>query len=78
MTQCHLPQRHRQQLLCNYKNGTRKRITLYEDTIPLFSIIDLKPIRGYDKRDFQHHPHQSEPYTMLQVFTNIHDALQEV
>ena len=38
----------------------------------------LKEIRGFDKRLLSPAPHYLEPYTMLNIFTYVHDAMQEV
>lgn len=77
-TKRYLLETHGRSALCNLQKRHVYRITLYEDSSQPFSLIDLKPICGYDKRVLQHHPHQLEPYIKIEVFTNAHDSLQEV
>ena len=60
-------------------NGTVTPVPVLEDTttseLPTFQTTR---IHGYDNRLLTHSPDKLEPYTMLEIFSNVHDAMQEL
>ena len=59
-------------------NGTVTTVPVLEDTISELSYFQTTQIHGYDKRLLTHSPDKLEPYTMLQFFSDVHDAMQEL
>ena len=58
--------------------GNASAFTIKETFLKETATIKLKEIRGFDKRFLSPAPHYLEPYTMLNIFTYVHDAMQEV
>ena len=49
-----------------------------EDTISELPYFQTTRIHGYDDRLLIHSPDKLEPYTMLEIFSDVHDAVQEL
>ena len=48
-----------------------------EDTISELPYFQTTRIYGYGDRPLTHSPDRLEPYTMLEIFSDVHDAMQE-
>ena len=49
-----------------------------EDTTFELSVFQTTRIHGHDNRLLTHSPDKLDPYTMLEIFSNVHDAMQEL
>ena len=49
-----------------------------EDTISELPYFQTTQIHGYDDRLLIHSSDKLEPYTMLEIFFDVHDAVQEL
>ena len=58
--------------------GNVSAFTIQETSLKETATIKLKEIRGFDKRLLSPAPHYLEPYTMLNIFTYVQEAMQEV
>ena len=58
-------------------NGTITPMVL-EDTISELPYFQTTRIHGYDDRLLIHSPDKLKPYTMLEIFSDVHDAVQEL
>ena len=61
-------------------NGTFTPVPVLEDTasqLPTFQTTRIHG-HGYDNRLLTHSSDKLEPYTMLEIFSNVHDAMQEL
>ena len=59
-------------------NGTTTLMLLLKDTISELPYFQTTHIHGYDDRLLIHPPDKLEPYTMLEIFSDVHDAMQEL
>ena len=59
-------------------NGTITPMPVVEDTISKLPYFQTKRIHGYDGRLLTHSSDKLEPYTMLEIFSDVHDAMQEL
>ena len=58
-------------------NGTITLMPVLEDTISELPYFQTTRIYGYGDRPLTHSPDRLEPYTMLEIFSDVHDAMQE-
>ena len=49
-----------------------------EDTTPDLPTFQTTRLHGYDNWLLTHSPDKLEPYTMLEIFSNVHNAMQEL
>ena len=56
-------------------NGTITPMPVLEDTISELSYFQTLRIHGYDDRLLTHSPNKLEPYTMLEIFSDVCDAM---
>ena len=59
-------------------NGTVTPVPVLEDTTSELPAFKTTRIHGYDNRPLTNSPDKLEPYTMLEIFSNVHDAMQEL
>ena len=59
-------------------NGTITPVSVLEDTTPDPPVFQTTRLHGYDNQLLTHSPDKLEPYTMLEIFSNVHDAMQEL
>ena len=57
-------------------NGTITPMPVLEDTISELPYFQATRIHGYDDQLLTHCSDRLEPYTMLEIFSNVHDAMQ--
>ena len=53
-------------------------MSVLKDTISELPYFQTTRIHDYDDRLLTHPPDKLEPYTMLEFFSDVHDAMQEV
>ena len=53
-------------------------VPVLEDTTPDLPTFQTTRLHGYDSRLLTHSPDKLEPYTMLEIFLNGHNAMQEL
>ena len=58
-------------------NSTVTPTPVLGDTISELPYFQTTRIHGYDDRLLTHSPDKLEPYTMLEIFSDVHDAMQE-
>ena len=54
--------------------STVNSVPVLEDTISELPYYQTTQIYGYDDRLLTHSPDKLEPYTMLEIFSHVHDA----
>ena len=59
-------------------DGNISQVILHSNTIKETKEIQLKKIKGFNEKLLTKSPHVLEPYTMLNIFTYVHDAIQEI
>ena len=59
-------------------NGTVTPVPVLEDTTPDLPAFQTTQLHRYDDRLLTNSPDRLEPYTMLEIFSNVHDAMQEL
>ena len=59
-------------------NGTITPMPVLEDTISELPYFQTTRIHGYDDQLLTHSSDRLEPWTMLEIFSNVHDAMQEL
>ena len=59
-------------------NGTVTPVPVLEDAAPELPAFQTTRLHGHDNRLLIHSPDKLEPYTVLEIFSNIHDAMQEL
>ena len=59
-------------------NGTITPMPVLEDIISELPYFQTTRIHGYDDRLLTHSAEKFEPYTMLEIFCDVHDAMQEL
>ena len=59
-------------------NGTITPVPVLEDMTSELPAFKFTPIHGYDNQLLTHSPDKLEPYTMLEIFSNVQDAMQEL
>ena len=59
-------------------NGTVTPMRVLEDTISKLPYFQTTRIHEYDDWLLTHAPDKLEPYTTLEIFSNVHDAMQEL
>ena len=59
-------------------NGTVTPVSALESTTPGLPAFQTTRHHGYDNQLLTHSPDKLESYTMLQIFSNIHDGMQEL
>ena len=52
-------------------------MSVLEDTISELPYFQATRIHGYENRQLTHSPEKMEPYSMLEISTDVHDAMQE-
>ena len=56
-------------------NGTIRPMPVLEDTISELPYFQTLRIHGYNDRLLTHSPNKLEPYTMLEIFSDVYDAM---
>ena len=59
-------------------NATVMSMPVLEDTISELPYFQTTRIHGYDDQLLTHSHDKLEPYTMSEIFSNVHDAMQEL
>ena len=59
-------------------NGTVTPVPVLEDVAPELPALQTMRLHGYDNWLLTHFPDKLEPYTVLEIFSNIHDTMQEL
>ena len=59
-------------------NGTVTPVPILEDTATDLPAFQTTRLHGYDDRLLTHSPDKLELYTMLEIFSIVHDAIQEL
>ena len=59
-------------------NGTITPVSVLEDMTPDPPAFQTTRLHGYDDQLLTHSHDKLEPYTMLEIFSNVHDAMQEL
>ena len=59
-------------------NGTIATMPVLEDKISELPYFQTTRIHGYDNQLLTHSPDKLEPYTMLEIFSDVYDAMQEL
>ena len=59
-------------------NASVTPVPVLEDTTPDLPAFQTTRLHGYGDRLLTHSPDKLEPYTMLGIFSNVHDAMQQL
>ena len=73
-----LPQEYQRHIFLISANGTITPTPVLEDTTSELPYLQTTRIHGYDDQLLTHSLDKLEPYTMLEIFSDVHDAMQEL